>query len=63
MARRRRTSTKTSVRTSTRTSVSGSGRWRSSKTVTLPGMSITWTVSQRPGRLPHVSVSTRQPGR
>jgi hypothetical protein len=54
MARRRRPT----ARSRMRTSVSTSGRARAATTVKLPGLNVAWTISQRPGRLPRVSVST-----
>jgi hypothetical protein len=54
VARRRRPT----ARSRMRTSVSTSGRARAATTVKLPGLNVAWTISQRPGRLPRVSVST-----
>ncbi|MDP9398911.1 MAG: hypothetical protein M3P96_14345 [Actinomycetota bacterium] len=58
MARARKAGT---WRTSASTSTSSSGRssTRSSASLKLPGMTVTWSVTGRPGRLPRASVQTR----
>ena len=58
MARRRRTAAP-KWNWSTSTSSSGRTRGRASTSVRLPGTALTWTVSQRAGKLPRVTLSTR----
>lgn len=41
----------------------GGASGRSSTSVKLPGVTLTWTVTARPGRLPQASVSARSSSR